>query len=52
MTNGIRNFTKTKSTKRLSWEEAEAQHTAKRKGEDRKAKRGQKRVSWEDSIDA
>lgn len=49
MTNGIRNFTKTKSTERLSWEEAEAQQTAKRKGEDRKAQRGSKRNSWEET---
>ncbi|MGL5965365.1 MAG: hypothetical protein ACRCZ2_13370 [Fusobacteriaceae bacterium] len=49
MTNGIRNFTKTKATKRLSWEEAEAQQTAKRKGEDRKAQRGSKRNSWEET---
>lgn len=49
MTNGIRNFTKTKSTKRLSWDEAEAQQAAKRKGEDRKGQRGSKRHNWEEA---
>lgn len=47
MTNGIHNFTKTKSTKRLSWEEAEAQQAAKRKGEARKTQRQAKRQNWE-----
>lgn len=49
MTNGIRNFTKTKSTKRMDWQEAEAHNKAKRKGEDRKAQRGSKRQQWEDT---
>lgn len=52
MTNGIRNFTKTKSPRRLSWEEAEAQQAAKRKGEDRKGQRDSKRHNWEENEDA
>lgn len=52
MTNGIRNFTKTKSTKqRLDWEQEAELKGKKRKGEDRK-KVQRHSMQWEESCEA
>lgn len=53
MTNGIRNFTKTKSTKqRLDWTQEAELKGKKRKGEDRKKACQSSNVNWEESSDA